>query len=397
VELDLCPVDTAAARLRPLQEGQKMLTKITARRLLTDSGQIEHPVVWVEDGKIERIECGNENDSTVTLTAGFFDVHVHGAVSQDFMTATVQGVAEVGRFLATRGVAYYLPTTVTGPVEGTLRALETLAAAIEGPSVEEVAVPLGVHLEGPFISHKKRGVQPDAFIEEPSVELFERQWEASRGHIRLMTVAPELPRALELIAHAVSKGVRVSLGHSNATAAEALAGIAAGATSATHMFNAMRAIDHREPGIAGTVLDYHDLYAEAICDGVHVDPAMIRLWLKMKGEERAILITDGISATGMPEGTYMLGDLHVEVKDGVCLSGGVLAGSVLTMDRAVENLHEFTGVALGAAVRLASQNPARMLGLEQLTAIQPGNDANFNVYNDAGARTGSILRGVAVA
>jgi N-acetylglucosamine-6-phosphate deacetylase len=374
-----------------------MLTKITARRLLTDAGQIEHPVVYVEDGKIVRIESGAETDSKVTLTAGFFDVHVHGAVSHDFMTATPDGITAAGKFLATRGVAHYLPTTVTGPIETTLRALETLASAIEGPQAECAAVPLGIHLEGPFISHKKRGVQPETFIEEPSVELFDRYWEAARGHIRLMTVAPELPRALELIGHATSKGVRVSLGHSNATASETLAGIAAGATSATHMFNAMRAIDHREPGIAGMVLDYEDLYAEAICDGVHVHPAMIRLWLKMKGEERGILITDGISATGMPEGTYMLGDLEVEVKSGVCMFGGVLAGSVLTMDRAVENLHEFTGIALGTAVRLASRNPARMLGLEHLTSMQPGNEANFNVYNDAGLRTGSILRGVAVA
>jgi N-acetylglucosamine-6-phosphate deacetylase len=302
----------------------------------------------------------------------------------------------VGRFLATHGVAHYLPTTVTGPVEVTLRALDTLATAIEGGHDGTGALPVAIHLEGPFISHAKRGVQPGTYIEPPSVELFERYQEAARGHIRLMTVAPELPLALELIRHATGSGVRVSLGHSNATEAETLAGIVAGATSATHMFNAMRALDHREPGIAGTILDYHDLYADAICDGVHVHPAMLRLWLKMKGDERAILITDGMSATGMPEGTYMLGDLEVEVKDGVCRSGGALAGSVLTMDRAVENLHEFTGVGLGTAIRLASRNPARMVGMEHLTAMQPGSAANFNVYNDAGVRTGSILNGMVV-
>jgi N-acetylglucosamine-6-phosphate deacetylase len=374
-----------------------MLTKITARRLLTDTGQIEHPVVHVEDGRIVSIDSGAETDSNVTLTAGFFDVHVHGAVSQDFMTATTEGITAAGKFLATRGVAHYLPTTVTGPIETTLHALDTLASAIEGPQAECAATPMGIHLEGPFISHKKRGVQPESYIQEPSVELFDQYWQAARGHIRLMTIAPELPSALELITHAVARGVRVSLGHSNATVAETLAGIAAGATSATHMFNAMRALDHREPGIAGAVLDYQDLYAEAICDGVHVHPAMIRLWLKMKGEDRGILITDGISATGMPEGKYMLGDLQVEVKEGVCLFGGALAGSVLTMDRAIENLHDFTGIALGPAVRMASRNPARLLGLEHLTSMQPGNAANFNVYNDAGVRTGSILRGDAVA
>jgi N-acetylglucosamine-6-phosphate deacetylase len=374
-----------------------MVTKIPARRLLTDSGAIEHPVVWVEDGKIIRIESGAENDSTVTLTAAFFDVHVHGAVSHDFMTATPGEIAQVGRFLAGRGVGHYLPTTVTGPVDVTLRALENLAVAIDGAQGSGAAVPVGIHLEGPFISHLKRGVQPAAYIEEPSVALFERYQEAARGHIRLMTVAPELPRALELIRHATDHGVRVSVGHSNATAAETLAGIVAGATSATHTFNAMRTMDHREPGIAGTVLDREELYAEAICDGVHVNPGMVRLWLKMKGEERGILVTDGISATGMPEGTYMLGNLEVEVKGGVCRAGGALAGSVLTMDRAVANLREFTESSLETAVRMASRNPARMVGMEHLTSMEPGSAANFNVWNAEGVRTGSVMHGVAVA
>ena len=374
-----------------------MLTKITARRLLTDGGQVEHPVVSVEDGRIVRIEADAAHDSTVTLTAAFVDVHVHGAMSHDFMTASPDEIAHVGRFLAGRGVGHYLPTTVTGPIDVTLRALETLAAAIESPHTGTAAAPVGIHLEGPFISHAKRGVQPAASIAEPSVALFDRYQHAARGHIRLMTVAPEMPHALELIAYASGAGVRVSLGHSNATAAETLAGIAAGAGSATHMFNAMRGLNHREPGIAGAVLDYNDLYAEAICDGVHVDPMMLRLWLKLKGEDRAILITDGMSATGMPEGTYMLGELSVDVKDGVCMSGGALAGSVLTMDRAVENLRHFTGSSLGLAVRLASRNPARMLGMEHLTRMEPGDPANFNVYSEDGVRTGSILHGLAVA
>jgi N-acetylglucosamine-6-phosphate deacetylase len=208
-----------------------------------------------------------------------------------------------------------------------------------------------------------------------------------------MTIAPELPHAVELIAHATALGVRCSLGHSNATSAEAEAGVAAGAVSATHTFNAMRALDHREPGILGTVLDTASLYAEAICDGVHISASMVRLWLKMKGEEHAILITDGMSATGMPDGGYALGDLSVEVKDGVCLSHGALAGSVLTMDQAVANLRRFTGSSLGTAVRLASRNPAAMLGLETLTSLSVGSAANFNVYDEAGRRCGSILRG----
>jgi N-acetylglucosamine-6-phosphate deacetylase len=352
--------------------------------------------VTIEDGRIVSLESGAPNGSTETLTAAFFDIHVHGACSHDFMAASRCEIAVVGRFLASRGVGHYLPTTVTGPVDTTLRALDTLANAIEEgvtDGVTPMAVPVGIHLEGPFISHAKRGVHPPSYIQEPNVELFERFQQAARGQIRLMTLAPGLPHSVELIEHATAGGVRVSMGHSNATASEALAAIAAGATSSTHLFNAMRALDHREPGIIGTILDRDDVYAEAICDGVHVHPVIVRLWLKMKGDERAILMTDGMSATGMPDGNYMLGDFSVEVKDGVCLSDGALAGSVLTMDRAVENLQLFTGAPLGTAVRLASRNPARMLGLEHLVALSPGAPANFNRYSQGGERLGSILHG----
>ncbi len=372
-------------------------TTLTPRRLLTDDGQIDFPVLTLEDGHILSIEPGSPNASREILTAAFFDIHVHGACSHDFMAATPAEIATVGSFLATRGVAHYLPTTVTGPLDLTLRALETLANAIENPlaghSKQPIALPVGIHLEGPFVSHAKRGVHPVASILEPSIALFDRFQQAARGHIRLLTLAPELPHALELIDHATAAGVRVTLGHSNATAAETLAAIAAGATSSTHLFNAMRPLDHREPGIVGTILDRDDLYAEAICDGVHLDPVLIRLWLKMKGEHRAILVTDGMSATGMPNGTYTFGDFPVEVKDGICLSGGTLAGSVLTMDKAVANLQHFTGSSLATAVHLASRNPARMLGLPDLTRIAPGLPANFNLYNEAGERSGSILRG----
>jgi N-acetylglucosamine-6-phosphate deacetylase len=252
---------------------------------------------------------------------------------------------------------------------------------------------VGIHLEGPFISHAKRGVHPDSNIRQPSVELFDRFQAAAEGSIRLLTIAPEVPGALELIEHVTAQGVRVSLGHSNATRAQAEAAIAAGAASATHLFNAMRPLDQREPGIAGAVLDSPDVYAELICDGVHVHPAIVRLWLKMKGEDRSILVTDGISATGMPDGTYKLGDFDVQVKDGVALLGETLAGSVLTLDQAVANVQRFTGTSLATAVRLASRNPARMLGLPHLAEMAVGSAANFNVFDEAGAFTGSILQG----
>jgi N-acetylglucosamine-6-phosphate deacetylase len=372
-----------------------MIRILTARTLLTSTGEIDYPLITLEDGLIREIVAGEPNSSHKTLSAPFLDIHVHGACTHDFMAATPSEIDEVGRFLAHHGVGHYLPTTVTGPLDLTFRALDTLAHAIEATPTSDrpKALPVGIHLEGPFVSHVKRGVHPTACIVEPSVALFDRFQQAARGHIRLMTLAPELPNALELIEHATRAGVRVTMGHSNATAAQTLAAISAGATSSTHLFNAMRPLDHREIGIVGTILDRDDIYAEAICDGVHVDPAIIRLWLKAKGEHKAILVTDGMSATGMPDGTYKLGDFPVVVRDGICLSGSTLAGSVLTMDKAVENLRKFTGSSLAVAVRLASRNPAAMLNLPHLATVQPGQPANFNIFDESGARIGSYFHG----
>jgi N-acetylglucosamine-6-phosphate deacetylase len=384
-----------------------MTSTMAARRLITAYATVEHPRIAIqEDGTIASIEAGEPGDDETTLTAAFLDIHVHGAAGHDAMEGTPQSLAHIGRFLATKGVAHYLATTVTAPVDLTMRALEGIADAIEVPqsdSIESRAEPVGIHLEGPFISHAKRGVHPPPHIQPPSIALFERMRQAARGHIRLMTIAPELPGALDLINYATEAGTHVSLGHSDATAEQTRAAIKAGATSATHTFNAMRRLDHREPGIGGVVLDAGELYAELICDGIHVAPEFVRMWLRAKGDERAILVTDGISATGMPEGNYMLGEFEVTVKDGRCLltsdlQKGVetLAGSVLTMDRAVANVRRFTGASLTTAVRLASRNPAQMLGLNQLGDIAVGRPANFNVYSVDGNLQQTILRGRSV-
>jgi N-acetylglucosamine-6-phosphate deacetylase len=272
-----------------------------------------------------------------------------------------------------------------------------LANAIESHPASNEARPIGIHLEGPFISHAKRGVHPPADILPPDIDLFDRFHQASRGHIRLITIAPEIPGALALIEHAVALGIKVSIGHTDATSEEALDAIEAGATSATHTFNAMRPLDHRDPGVIATVLDDDRLFAELICDGIHVAPEMIRLWLKAKGSDKAILVTDSMSATGMPNGTYTLGTFQVEVANGRALSNGSLAGSVLTMDRAVANLQRFTGSALGTAVRLASHNPAKLLGLEHGVANPtPGQPANFNVFNGSGDLQSTLLNGAKI-
>lgn len=377
-----------------------MATTLSAKRLITANSIIDEPLITLDGPHIAAISSRKASETTgltydfkdATLTAGLMDVHMHGAIGHDVMEATAEALSAISGFLARHGVTEYLATTVTASLDLTMRALDGIARHIEKkPSDGEAAI-LGIHIEGPFVSHAKRGMHPEKFILPPSVDLLNKFWEASRGHIKLMTIAPELPGALETIARATEFGIRSSIGHSNANRAEALKGIKGGAASATHTYNAMRALDHREPGILGVVLDRDDLYAELISDGIHVAPELVRLWFKAKGPERAILITDSLEATGMANGIYKLGETTVHVKDGRCTTdAGVLAGSVLTLDEAVTRMQKFTGADLSTAVRLASRNPARMLGLPDELAV--GAVASFNVYDADGKRIRTILRG----
>jgi N-acetylglucosamine-6-phosphate deacetylase len=204
----------------------------------------------------------------------------------------------------------------------------------------------------------------------------------------MMTIAPELEGAAEVIAEAARLGICVSLGHSDADFEAAERGIAAGARHATHTFNAMRPLDHRGPGILGAVLTDSRLSADIIADGVHLDPAIVKLVAQAKGLEQTVLITDATAATGMPDGRYHLGSLEVEVKDGRCMADGKLAGSVLTMDKAVRNLARFAGWSLSQAVTAASRNPARVAGLANKGVLAAGADADFVVLNP----TGEVLR-----
>jgi N-acetylglucosamine-6-phosphate deacetylase len=367
--------------------------------LVTADGLIRDPVITVEDGLIAKIETRDSNTAEIankfagrSLTPGFFDIHMHGASGHDVMEATPDALRHISTYLARAGVTEYLATTVTASLEATFRALEGIAQYLQRQPEPGAARIAGVHIEGPFVSHAKRGMHPAEHIVPPSPELLDRFWEASEGNIRLMTIAPELPGALETIARAQQLGIRSSIGHSNATKAEAIAGLNAGATTATHTFNAMRPLDHREPGILGVVLDRNDVFADLICDGQHVSPEAVRLWFKAKGPEMGILITDSLEATGMPDGIYKLGQTRIHLRGRTCTTDeGVLAGSVITLTDAVMNLREFTGADIPAATRMASVNPMRMLGLPQ--PVRVGQPANFNIFDPQGRRWGTILRG----
>jgi N-acetylglucosamine-6-phosphate deacetylase len=382
-------------------------TVITAA-MLWDGTRLRHqPIVVVEDGRIASISTRAESELPAgdrvldypgaTLAPAFFDVHIHGCAGHDVMEATPEAFAAIGSFLSSRGTGSFLATTVTAPVDTTLRALSGLARMLARTPGDGQARPLGIHLEGPFLSHVKRGVHPPADLLAPDIALFDRFFEAAEGHVRLMTLAPELDGAAELAAHATARGVRISLGHSNATAGETRKAIAAGAVSATHTFNAMRPLDHREPGILGIALTCDELFAELICDGIHTAPEMVELWWRAKGPGLALLVTDAMSAAGMPDGEYQLGGFAVTVAHGRATAGGVLAGSVLTLDRALANFVRFTGAPVEQALRLLTTNPAAMTGLEDRAgSLTVGNPANLVAVDAQGTLITALLAGESV-
>ncbi len=385
-----------------------MTIRITADHLLLPDALLADPVLLLENDRVVSVSTRaaqtlppaavHRDYPGATLAPAFFDVHTHGCRGRDVMEATDAAFRAIGGFLAAHGVGAYLPTTVSAPRDATLRSLSGMAQLLRAAPEPGHARPLGIHLEGPFLSHAKRGAHAIADLHPPSIEFFDRMWEAAEGQVVLITIAPELPGALDLIRHATGKGVHVSIGHSDGSAEHAQQSITAGAVSATHTFNAMRKLDQRDPGILGIALTTDALFAEIICDGLHVDPMLVRLFARAKGTDKAILVTDSMSATGMPDGTYKLGELDVQVTAGRAVTAdGALAGSTLTMDAAVRNYTRFAGVPLAHALWAATRNPATMTGLSEHAGIlSPGKRADFNVLSPGGELQATYLGGVRI-
>ena len=387
-----------------------MVTVLLARQLLTPLERIEDAALLLEDGIILAVGTRDAVPAPANarivdfgdgvLTPGLIDIHIHGGAGHDVMEGSDESLAAVERMMARHGVTSYCPTTVTAPLDRTLKALEDLGKAAQraerdDPPDPTRARPLGIHLEGPFLSHARHGVHPPLYLQSPSACLFNQMWDASAGRILVLTIAPELDGALDLIANASRRGVCVSLGHSNATMPQALAGINAGARHATHCFNAMRRFDHRDPGLLGMILTDRKMTADIVADGIHVQPVGVDLFVRAKGIDGAVLVTDGISATGMPDGTYKLGSFEVQVRGHRCESHGKLAGSVLTLDRAVRNVMQFANVSFQDSVRMATLNPARVLGIEHRKGVlQAGADADMVVFSSAGEVRQTIVGGI---
>src|SRR5258705_6124181 len=362
---------------------------------ITPTAEIRDAAILIRDGEIERIgkradlelPAGAQEFRAEDSTAipGFIDVHIHGADGWYVMEGTREALSTVTKKVAQHGTTSIVATTVTASTEDTLHAVEGISKYI--PQQLEAgdfrAEILGIHFEGPFLSKERRGVHPTNLLQMPSAEVLQKFLRAAAGNARILTIAPELLGAMPCIDAARSLGMVVSMGHTDATYEQARAAVAHGAHHATHVYNAMRPFTHRDPGVIGAVLTAPEVTAELIADGIHVDEIAMKVLLQAKGAQGVVLISDGISATGMPDGKYMLGGLEVTVSGGVCRNAeGRLAGSTLTLDRALRNIVGL-GIPFSDAVRMLTLNPATLLGIEfKKGALRTGADADIVLLND---------------
>ncbi len=333
-----------------------------------------------------------------TLLPGFIDVHVHGAMGADTMDADPTALGRMARFAAHHGVTAFLPTTITADTASTLAAVQAVAAAGDRPHPNGAAS-LGVHLEGPFISPRFPGAQPASAIRPPNLAEFEALCAA--GPVRMITLAPEMPGAIALIAKARAAGIVTVAGHTAATYAQCEAGIAAGITQATHTYNAMSGLHHRQPGTLGSILSNDHVYAQLIADNVHVHPAAMKILARSKGMMRTILISDAIRAVGLAAGRYDLGGQSVTVTAGVgahpgeCrLDDGTLAGSVLTLEQGLSNFSAAVGLDLAQTWPSTSLSPATALGLVQTRGLlEVGYLADVVLLDDGGEVVATVVQG----
>lgn len=387
------------------------VTIIHAARLFTPLEEVPDAAVVFEEGRIVSVgpraevvaPAGAREISArdATIAPGFVDVHVHGAGGHDVMSSTEEALGTIASTVARRGTTSIVATTVTAPPDETRRCLEGISRFILSPanrSADVTAEIIGIHLEGPFISPARRGVHPAGAIANPSVALLDRYLEAAAGTVKILTLAPEIPGAMDLVERGYAKGLVVALGHTDATYEQARAAIFRGARHAVHVFNAMRPFAHRETGVLGAVLTDPSVTAEVIADGVHVDDPAIRLLLAAKGTDLVLLVSDGTAATGMRDGSYRLGTFDVTVSDGVCRNReGKLAGSTLTLDRAVEHMVRM-GVPVLEAIRMATYNPARRVGMEARKGVlAPGADADLVVLTPELKIANVFARGVSLS
>ncbi|MEC1523461.1 N-acetylglucosamine-6-phosphate deacetylase [Neobacillus niacini] len=352
--------------------------------------------VFIEDGKIQEIGPINSLPSHLkkvekievpedkSVVPGFIDVHIHGAAGADTMDATIEALQTMAKALPAEGTTSFLATTITQKHENIENALKNAAHYRKGHNHSGIADVLGVHLEGPFINKKRAGAQPMEYIIDPDIELFQKWQQLADGSIKLVTVAPELENGTNFVRYLNETGVIASIGHSDAIYEEMEKAVQAGAKQVTHMFNGMRGIHHREPGVAGSALIFKELMVELIADGIHVRPEVMKLIINAKGTDGMILITDAMRAKCLKNGVYDLGGQDVSVANGkALLADGTLAGSILKMNDSIKNILEAADITLSEAVQMASMNPAKQLNVyDRKGSISVGKDADILILSN---------------
>ncbi|EDY9315054.1 N-acetylglucosamine-6-phosphate deacetylase [Salmonella enterica] len=352
---------------------------LRARRLLTEQGWLDDRQLHIEEGiitAIEPIPAGITYRDAELLCPAYIDTHVHGGAGVDVMDESPDALDQVAIHKAREGVACWLPTTVTAPLKAIHRTLERIALRCHsgGPGAQV----LGSYLEGPYFTPQNKGAHPPELFRELNLVELNELIAISRHTLRVVALAPEKSGALEAIAHLKQQGIRVMLGHSAATWKQTLAAFDAGADGLVHCYNGMAGLHHREPGMVGAGLTDPRAWLELIADGHHVHPAAMKLCCCC-AKDRVVLITDAMQAAGQPDGRYTLCGEKVEMHGGIVrTASGGLAGSTLSVDAAVRNMVEFTGIATGEAIHMASLHPARLLGIDHhLGSLKAGKHANI--------------------
>ncbi len=361
---------------------------IKGPRVYTEQAVLNNAALQIVDNKIHAIGSveNTANSQQIEfppqyhLLPGLIDLHIHGANGKDIMDGDHEAFATICAALAREGVTGFLPTTMTAESSKLSDVLASLRAFSQKQSLG--ARMLGVHLEGPFLSPEKVGAQGADHLLQPNVAFIKKWQEASGNFIKLMTIAPELENSLACIRYLREQNIVASIGHTHATYDQAVAAIDAGCTHVTHLFNAMRGLHHREPGVIAAALLAEHVSTELIADGVHLHPAVIELVLKLK--KNAVLVTDAMRAQCMSDGAYELGGQSVVVKQSVArLADGTLAGSTLTLSNALRNVLQFTRCELQDAIRLVAENPAKILNIfSHKGSLAVGKDADLIVLNE---------------
>ena len=376
-----------------------MSVYLSAKSIILEDSEISQAYLEIKDdgtfGSIleEKPEGTIIDYSAYHLAPGLVDTHIHGYASHDVMDNDFEGIKVISEGLLSCGVTSWLPTTLTDSVENLDAVCETIG---QHAGQETGAKIQGIFLEGPFFTEKYKGAQNPKYMSDPSIEKLDKWHRLSQGLVNKIAIAPERQGVKEFIEFANSKDIRTALAHSDATYQEAKEAVDAGANIFVHVYNGMSGLHHREPGMVGAALNLKDVYAEMICDGHHVHPAAAEVVVKARGPQETVLITDCMRAGGMGEGLSRLGEFEVVVKDGTARlkDSGSLAGSILELIEAVQNVLAWGLVSLPDALRMASLAPAKSVGIDHICGlIAEGRAADLIVVDDAGQLIATYLDG----